>query len=74
MTRVFVDWGGDGAFVSITRPGAPAEEVRLSEADVVRLIWEVADAWLARRGRALVRAAKRPPADIPRSLIGQFGE
>lgn len=74
MTRIFIDWDGDGAFASITRAGMPAEEVRLSEADVVRLLREAADAWLRRRSRSRVRSAKYQPADAVCPMIGGFGE
>lgn len=81
MTRVFVDWDAAGAFLSITRPGAPAEEVRLSEMDVVKLMQEAAQAWLEMRKR--LQAPGRgynsgircnPDYDPPPHFIGAMGE
>jgi len=78
MTRAFIDWDADGAFLSLSRPGCAAEEIRLSECDVVRLMQEAAQAWL-RTGRQVVVTPARWPkggkiegAGAP--LIGHFGE
>lgn len=80
MTRVFVDWDAAGAFLSITRPGAPAEEVRLTESDTVRIMKEAAEAWLRTREKVIVTPAKWPGAGSDKiegagePLIGHFGE
>lgn len=64
MTRAFIDWDADGAFLSLTRPGCAAEEIRLSECDVVRLMQEAAQAWL-RTGRQVVVTPARWPDHSP---------
>lgn len=80
MTRAFIDWDADGAFLSLTRSGCAAEEIRLSECDVVRLMQEAAQAWL-RTGRQVKVTPARWPKDKGGSiegagepLIGHFGE
>ncbi|MFG1247598.1 hypothetical protein [Xanthobacter flavus] len=60
--RVSIDWDGDGAFIVITRPGQPAEVIRLPDHD--RIATEAMTAALAMRGRVVVRAA-RWPAPLP---------
>ena len=84
MTRVFVDSDAAGAFLSITRPGAPSEEVRLSESDVVKLMQEAAQAWLRTGRQVKVTPARWPDHsagagnmiadDAPPHFIGAMGE
>lgn len=71
MTRLHIDWDGDGAYAVITRPGAPAEVIRLPDAD--RIATEAMTAALAMRGRVVVRAARWPADDTPH-FIGALGE
>lgn len=80
MTRVSIDWDGDGAFAVITRPGQPAEVIRLPDHD--RIATEAMTAALAMRGRVVVRPARWPTSlremqrseEPPESHIGRFGE
>lgn len=78
MTHTFIDWDADGAFLSLTRPGSPAEEVRLSECDVARLMQEAAQAWLRTGRQMVVTPARWPRGDkiegAGEPLIGHFGE
>lgn len=72
MTRLTIDWDADGAFAVITRPGAPAEIVRLP--DIHRVATEALQAELAQRGRVVVRPARWPAEDTPPHFIGAHGE
>lgn len=80
MTRVSIDWDGDGAFAVITRPGQPAEVIRLRDHD--RIAAEAMTAAVALRGRVVVTPARWPTSlremqrseDLPESHIGRFGE
>lgn len=72
MTRISIDWDGDGAFAVLTRPGAPAEIIRLP--DIHRVATEAMQAELAMRGRIVVTRARWPADDAPQPLIGQWGE
>lgn len=72
MTRLAIDWDGDGAFAVLTRPGLPAEIVRLP--DIHRVATEAMQAELAMRGRVVVRPARWPSDEGPEPLIGQWGE
>lgn len=78
MTRISIDWDGEGAFAVLTRPGAPSEEVRLSVDDTVRLMKEAAEAWLRTREKVVVTPARWPKGDkiegAGEPLIGHFGE
>lgn len=74
MTHTFIDWDADGAFLSLTRPGSPAEEVRLSECDVVRLMQEAAQAWLRTGRQVVVTPARWPAEGWPPHFIGVMGE
>lgn len=56
--RVSIDWDGDGPFMVITRPGQPAEVIRLPDHD--RIATEAMTAALAMRGRVMVRPARWP--------------
>lgn len=78
MTRLSIDWDGDGAFAVITRSGHPAEVIRLPDHD--RIATEAMTAALALRGRVVVRPARWPrngggyPDAIPPNFIGVLGE
>lgn len=72
MTRISIDWDGEGAFAVLTRPGAPAEIVRLP--DIHRVATEAMQAELAMRGRVVVTPARWPREDGPEPLIGRWGE
>lgn len=72
MTRLSIDWDGDGAYAVITRLGQAAEVVRL--ADVDRLAAEAMTAALAMRGRVVVRPSRWPRDDGPEHFIGAMGE
>lgn len=80
MTRISIDWDGEGAFAVLTRPGAPAEIVRIP--DIHRVATEAMQADLAMRGRVVVTRARWPSnmqnmhnaEDGPEPLIGQWGE
>ena len=58
--RLRIDWDADGAFASLTRPGAAAEEIRLSAEDTVRIMKEAAEAWLRSREKMSVTSARGP--------------
>lgn len=66
MTRLSIDWDGDGAYAVVTRPGAAAEVIRIPDID--RTATEAMTAALAMRGRVVVRPARwrraLPPAPI----------
>jgi len=76
MTRLAIDWDDDGAFAVITRPGQPAEVIRLP--DIYRVATEAMQADLAMRGRVVVwSACKRSlqvGEDEPPHFIGALGE
>lgn len=78
MTRLSIDWDGNGAFAVITRPGQPAEVIRLADHD--RIATEAMTAALAMRGRVVVRPARWPRdgvdniEGIPEHFIGAMGE
>lgn len=72
MTRLHIDWDGDGAYAVLTRPGAPAEMIRLP--DIHRLATEAMQAELAMRGRVVTRPARWPREDGPPHFIGAQGE
>ncbi len=82
MTRLRFDWDADGAFASLTRPGAAAEEIRLTPQEVDALLRDLLAAALAQRGRVVVRPARWPSNmqntliadDAPVPQIGRFGE
>ena len=80
MTRLAIDWDGEGAFAVLTRPGQPAEVIRLPDHD--RIATEAMTAALAMRGRVVVMPARWPTSlqkaqesdKGPEPLIGQWGE
>lgn len=72
MTRLSIDWDGDGAFAVITRPGQAAEVVRLPDVD--RTAAEAMTAALEMRGRVVVTRARWPGEDVPAPFIGALGE
>ncbi|MFG1265921.1 hypothetical protein [Xanthobacter aminoxidans] len=82
MTRIRFDWDADGAFAALTRPGAAAEELRLSPQEVDTLLRDLLAAALAQRGRVVVRPARwlSPTSTVhqfessPEPNIGRFGE
>ncbi|MFG1259129.1 hypothetical protein V5F79_17505 [Xanthobacter flavus] len=72
MTRLAIDWDGDGAFAVITRPGAPAEVIRLP--DIHRVATEAMAAATSVSGWVVVRPARWPQEDGPPHFIGAMGE
>lgn len=77
MTRLSIDWDGEGAYAVITRPGQEAERVPLTHRDAVRLMSEAAEVVLVEEGR---RAARYNPSgsdytegEAPH-FIGALGE
>jgi hypothetical protein len=82
VPRLRFDWDADGTFAALTRPGAAAEELRLSPDEVDVLLRDLLAAALAQRGRMVVRPARWPTSlqkaqgseAGPESLIGAFGE
>lgn len=82
MTRIAIDWDTDGAFAVLTRPGAPAEIVRIP--DIHRVATEAMVAEMALRGWVVVMAARWPDHSPgvgkiiheggPEPHIGSWGE
>lgn len=75
MTRLSIDWDGEGAFAVITRPGQAAERIPLTHRDAVRLMSEAAQAVLMEGGRRQMSLVQTEghSNDTPH-FIGVLGE
>ena len=78
MTRLSIDWDGDGAYAVLTRPGQAAERIPLTHRDAVRLMSEAAEVVLVEEGRRVRKSDEKISCSLqkdgPPHFIGALGE